>query len=54
MWRDPVQAQWPVAGVVYTDIERDGMMSGLNIEATHALALASNLLYRPERSVFRC
>ena len=36
-------AQWPVAGVVYTDIERDGMMSGLNIEATHALALASNL-----------
>ncbi|MCR9260006.1 MAG: 1-(5-phosphoribosyl)-5-[(5-phosphoribosylamino)methylideneamino]imidazole-4-carboxamide isomerase [Pseudomonadaceae bacterium] len=36
-------AQWPVAGVVYTDIERDGMMSGLNIEATLTLALASNL-----------
>ena len=36
-------SQWPVAGVVYTDIERDGMMSGLNVEATHALALASNL-----------
>ncbi|XOV84042.1 MAG: 1-(5-phosphoribosyl)-5-[(5-phosphoribosylamino)methylideneamino]imidazole-4-carboxamide isomerase [bacterium] len=36
-------AQWPVAGVVYTDIERDGMMSGLNVEATHALAVASNL-----------
>jgi len=36
-------AQWPVAGVVYTDIERDGMMSGLNVEATLTLALASNL-----------
>jgi phosphoribosylformimino-5-aminoimidazole carboxamide ribotide isomerase len=36
-------AQWPVAGVVYTDIERDGMMSGLNVEATLALAVTSNL-----------
>lgn len=36
-------AQWPLAGVVYTDIERDGMMSGLNVEATFALALASGL-----------
>lgn len=31
-------ADLPIAGVVYTDIERDGMMSGLNVEATLALA----------------
>jgi phosphoribosylformimino-5-aminoimidazole carboxamide ribotide isomerase len=31
-------AQLPIAGVVYTDIERDGMMSGLNVAATLALA----------------
>lgn len=36
-------AKLPVAGVVYTDIERDGMMSGLNVEATLALAQASGL-----------
>jgi phosphoribosylformimino-5-aminoimidazole carboxamide ribotide isomerase len=36
-------AQLPVAGVVYTDIERDGMMTGLNVEATLALAQASQL-----------
>lgn len=31
-------AQLPIAGVVYTDIERDGMMNGLNVAATLALA----------------
>ena len=36
-------AQLPVAGVVYTDIDRDGMMSGLNVEATAALAEACGL-----------
>ena len=36
-------AQWPVTGVVYTDIERDGMMSGLNVEATLELAVSSGL-----------
>lgn len=32
-----------LAGIVYTDIERDGMLSGLNIEATLALAGATRL-----------
>ena len=27
-----------VAAIVYTDVERDGMMQGLNLDATHALA----------------
>lgn len=36
-------AHLPLAGVVYTDIERDGMMSGLNIEATLNLAATSKL-----------
>ena len=36
-------AELPVAGVVYTDIERDGMMSGLNVPATFELARASGL-----------
>jgi len=31
-------AELPLAGIVYTDIERDGMMTGLNVEATFALA----------------
>jgi phosphoribosylformimino-5-aminoimidazole carboxamide ribotide isomerase len=31
-------AALPIAGIVYTDIERDGMMSGVNAEATAALA----------------
>lgn len=31
-------AQSPIAGIVYTDIDRDGMMSGVNAEATVALA----------------
>jgi phosphoribosylformimino-5-aminoimidazole carboxamide ribotide isomerase len=32
-----------VAEIVYTDIEKDGMMKGLNIEAT--LDLAKNVKY---------
>ncbi len=28
----------PLAAVVYTDIARDGMLAGPNLEATHALA----------------
>ena len=32
-----------VAAVVYTDIERDGMMQGVNVEATVALASESGL-----------
>jgi phosphoribosylformimino-5-aminoimidazole carboxamide ribotide isomerase len=31
-------ARLPLAGIVYTDIDRDGMGSGLNVEATVALA----------------
>ena len=36
-------ATLPIAGVVYTDINRDGMMSGLNVDATLALAQACKL-----------
>ena len=36
-------AQLPIAGVVYTDIHRDGMMSGVNVEATLELAQQSGL-----------
>ena len=32
-----------LAGIVYTDIDRDGMLAGLNIEATLALAGATRL-----------
>jgi len=28
---------WPLAGIVYTDIARDGMLTGVNIEATAEL-----------------
>lgn len=35
-------ADLPLAGIVYTDIDRDGMMQGLNVEATLALAKAAN------------
>ena len=31
-------AALPIAGIVYTDIDRDGMMSGVNVDATVALA----------------
>ena len=36
-------AELPIAGVVYTDIDRDGMMSGLNVSATLALARDANV-----------
>lgn len=32
-----------VSAIVYTDIERDGMMQGVNVEATVEMALASTL-----------
>ncbi len=31
---------WPLAGLVYTDISRDGMLEGPNVEATAQLAAA--------------
>jgi len=34
-------AKLPLAAIVYTDIERDGMMSGPNVAATEALVKAS-------------
>ena len=34
-------ASLPLAGVVYTDISRDGMMQGPNVEATGAMVAAS-------------
>ena len=33
----------PLAGIVYTDIERDGMLSGLNLDATVEIARRSGL-----------
>lgn len=36
-------AELPLAGIVYTDIARDGMLTGVNVEATVALAEASEL-----------
>lgn len=33
----------PLAAIVYTDIERDGMMTGLNVDATFALARESGV-----------
>ncbi|MEQ9452502.1 MAG: 1-(5-phosphoribosyl)-5-[(5-phosphoribosylamino)methylideneamino]imidazole-4-carboxamide isomerase [Pseudomonadales bacterium] len=36
-------AELPIAGIVYTDIERDGMLSGVNAEATLALAQGANV-----------
>lgn len=33
-------ASLPIAGIVYTDIDRDGMLTGVNIEATLDLASA--------------
>ena len=31
-------ADWPLAAIIYTDIGRDGMLTGINIEATVKLA----------------
>ena len=36
-------SELPLAGIVYTDIDRDGMMHGLNVGATLALAQAAGL-----------
>jgi phosphoribosylformimino-5-aminoimidazole carboxamide ribotide isomerase len=33
-------ADWPLAAIVYTDISRDGMLKGPNVEATAELAAA--------------
>jgi len=33
----------PIAGIVYTDIDRDGMMEGLNVTATLEIAQAANM-----------
>ena len=33
-------AGWPLAAIVYTDIGRDGMLEGPNVEATAELAAA--------------
>jgi phosphoribosylformimino-5-aminoimidazole carboxamide ribotide isomerase len=32
--------KWPLAGIVYTDINRDGMLAGANVESTVELARA--------------
>lgn len=36
-------ADWPLAAIIYTDISRDGMMIGPNVEATRALAEACSI-----------
>jgi phosphoribosylformimino-5-aminoimidazole carboxamide ribotide isomerase len=34
---------WPIAAIIYTDIERDGMLAGPNLQATAALAEATSV-----------
>jgi len=34
---------WPLAGIVYTDIARDGMLTGVNVEATAELISVTNV-----------
>ena len=36
-------ADWPLAAIVYTDISRDGMLSGINLDATREIAEVSGL-----------
>ena len=36
-------SELPVAGIVYTDIDRDGMLQGLNVESTLSLAVDSKV-----------
>lgn len=36
-------ADWPLGAIIYTDISKDGMLQGPNIEATHALAKVSTV-----------
>ena len=34
---------WDLAALLYTDVAKDGMLAGPNLEQTHALALAGNV-----------
>jgi phosphoribosylformimino-5-aminoimidazole carboxamide ribotide isomerase len=34
---------WPLAGIVFTDIDRDGMLQGVNAEATGAVLAATDV-----------
>jgi phosphoribosylformimino-5-aminoimidazole carboxamide ribotide isomerase len=34
---------WPLAAILYTDVSKDGMLGGPNLEATRALALAGRV-----------
>jgi phosphoribosylformimino-5-aminoimidazole carboxamide ribotide isomerase len=34
---------WPLAAIVFTDIDRDGMLQGVNVEATAALIAATDV-----------
>jgi phosphoribosylformimino-5-aminoimidazole carboxamide ribotide isomerase len=34
---------WPLAGLLYTDVAKDGMLQGPNVEATAELAAATNV-----------
>ena len=36
-------SDWPLAALLYTDVAKDGMMSGPNLEATEALARAGRV-----------
>lgn len=36
-------SDWPLAAILYTDVAKDGMMTGPNFEATAALARAGNI-----------
>jgi len=36
-------SDWPLAALLYTDVAKDGMMSGPNVEATAALASAGKV-----------
>jgi len=36
-------SDWPIAALLYTDVARDGMLNGPNVEQTHKLALAGRV-----------
>ncbi|MGN6505349.1 MAG: 1-(5-phosphoribosyl)-5-[(5-phosphoribosylamino)methylideneamino]imidazole-4-carboxamide isomerase [Tepidisphaeraceae bacterium] len=36
-------SDWPLAGLLYTDVAKDGMLSGPNLTHTHELALAGRV-----------
>jgi phosphoribosylformimino-5-aminoimidazole carboxamide ribotide isomerase len=52
-WRERVDATaeevagrvrgWPLGAIIYTDIARDGMMSGVNVEATESVIRATDV-----------